>query len=152
MVAIEPEKNTQLSGLYQSSGNYCTQCEAEAFRRITFFFDRPDVLSVFKVKIIAEKTDFPVLLANGNPQKSGELADGKHFAIWDDPHPKPSYLFALVAGKLEQVSGEFITMSGKKVALNILAEPHNIDKCEYALGALIRSCLLYTSPSPRDRG
>ena len=139
VVAIEPEKNTQLSGLYQSSGNYCTQCEAEGFRRITFFFDRPDVLSVFKVKIIAEKTDFPVLLANGNPQESGELADGKHFAIWDDPHPKPSYLFALVAGKLEQVSGEFITMSGKKVALNILAEPHNIDKCEYALGALIRS-------------
>ena len=139
IVAIQPEKNTQLSGLYQSSGNYCTQCEAEGFRRITFFFDRPDVLSVFKVKIIADKVDFPILLANGNPQESGELADGKHFAIWDDPHPKPSYLFALVAGKLEQFSGNFTTMSGKNVVLNILAEPHNIDKCEYALGALIRS-------------
>ena len=139
VVAIEPEKNTQLSGLYQSSGNYCTQCEAEGFRRITFFLDRPDVLSVFRVKIIANKTDFPILLANGNPQETGGLADGKHFAIWDDPHPKPSYLFALVAGKLKQVSGKFTTMSGKAVELNILAEPHNIDKCDYALGALIRS-------------
>ena len=139
VIAIEPEKNTQLSGLYQSSGNYCTQCEAEGFRRITFFLDRPDVLSVFTVKIIANKADFPVLLSNGNPQESGDLDGGKHFAIWDDPHPKPSYLFALVAGKLEKVSGEFTTMSNKKVALNILAEPHNIDKCDYALGALIRS-------------
>lgn len=138
-VAIEPEKNTQLSGLYQSSGNYCTQCEAEGFRRITFFLDRPDVLSVFKVKIIADKADFPVLLSNGNPQDSGDLEGGKHYAMWDDPHPKPSYLFALVAGKLKQVSGTFTTMSGKQVELNILAEPHNIDKCQYALDSLIRS-------------
>ncbi len=139
VVAIEPEQNTQLSGLYQSSGNYCTQCEAEGFRRITFFLDRPDALSVFTVKIIADKADFPVLLANGNPQDSGDLENGKHFAVWDDPHPKPSYLFALVAGKLEKVSGEFTTQSGETVELNIFAESHNVDKCDYALGALVRS-------------
>ncbi len=139
IVAVEPEKNTQLSGLYQSSGNYCTQCEAEGFRRITFFLDRPDALSVFKVKIIADKENFPVLLSNGNPEESGDLDQGRHYAVWDDPHPKPSYLFALVAGKLEKVSGEFTTMSGTKVELNILAEPHNVDKCDYALESLIRS-------------
>ena len=139
VVAIEPEKNTQLSGLYQSSGNYCTQCEAEGFRRITFFLDRPDVLAIFSVKIIADKTDFPVLLSNGNPQESGELDNGKHFAIWHDPHPKPSYLFALVAGKLERVTDAFVTMNNRQVELNIYAESHNIDKCDYALGALVRS-------------
>ena len=139
VVAIEPEKNTQLSGLYQSSGNYCTQCEAEGFRRITFFLDRPDALSIFKVKIIADKEKFPVLLSNGNPEEYGDLDQGKHFAVWDDPHPKPSYLFALVAGQLKKVSGEFTTMSGKNIELNILAEPHNVDKCDYALESLIRS-------------
>lgn len=138
-VAIEPEKNTQLSGLYQSSGNYCTQCEAEGFRRITFFLDRPDVLSVFSVKIIADKADFPVLLSNGNPQESGDLDNGKHFAIWHDPHPKPSYLFALVAGKLFRVTDSFVTMNNRQVELNVYAESHNIDKCDYALGALVRS-------------
>jgi len=139
VVAIEPEKNTQLSGLYQSSGNYCTQCEAEGFRRITFFLDRPDVLSVFSVKIIADKVDFPVLLSNGNPHESGSLDNGKHFAIWNDPHPKPSYLFALVAGKLQRVTDSFVTMNNRQVELNVYAESHNIDKCDYALGALIRS-------------
>ena len=139
VVAIEPEKNTQLSGLYQSSGNYCTQCEAEGFRRITFFLDRPDVLSIFSVKIIADKADFPVLLSNGNPQESGDLDDGKHFAVWNDPHPKPSYLFALVAGKLQRVTDSFVTMNNRQVELNVYAESHNIDKCDYALGALVRS-------------
>ena len=139
IVAIEPEKNTQLSGLYQSSGNYCTQCEAEGFRRITFFLDRPDVLSIFNVKIIADQSDFPVLLSNGNPQESGELHDGKHYAVWNDPHPKPSYLFALIAGKLEKVSDQFTTFSGNEIELNIYAEPHNVDKCGYALESLIRS-------------
>ena len=139
VVAIEPEKNTQLSGLYQSSGNYCTQCEAEGFRRITFFLDRPDVLSIFSVKIIADKADFPVLLSNGNPQENGELENGKHFAIWHDPHPKPSYLFALVAGKLQCVTNSFVTMNNRQVELNVYAESHNIDKCDYALGALVRS-------------
>lgn len=139
IVAIVPEQNTQLSGLYQSSGNYCTQCEAEGFRRITFFLDRPDVLSVFSVKITADKANFPVLLANGNPQDHGDLDDGKHFAVWHDPHPKPSYLFALVAGTLQQVSDQFVTMNGREVTLNVYAEAHNIDKCDYALGALVRS-------------
>lgn len=139
VVVIEPEKNTQLSGLYQSSGNYCTQCEAEGFRRITFFLDRPDVLSVFTVKLIADKKQIPVLLANGNLQETGELEGGKHFAVWHDPHPKPSYLFAVVAGKLEKVSEKFKTISGNEVELNVFAESHNIDKCDYALGALIRS-------------
>jgi aminopeptidase N len=138
-VAVQPEKNTQLSGLYQSSGNYCTQCEAEGFRRITFFLDRPDVLSIFTVKLIADKANFPVLLSNGNPQESGDLPGDKHFAVWHDPHPKPSYLFAVVAGKLEKVSEQFTTMSGQSVELNVFAEPHNIDKCDYALGALARS-------------
>jgi len=138
-VCIAPEKNTQLSGLYQSSGNYCTQCEAEGFRRITFFLDRPDVLSVFTVKIIADKETNPILLSNGNPIEQGDLDAGKHFAIWHDPHPKPSYLFALVAGKLEKVSDEFTTASGNKVALNVWSEPHNVDKCDFALQSLIKS-------------
>ena len=95
---IHPETNTQLSGLYMSGGNYCTQCEPEGFRRITWFLDRPDVMSRFTVTIRADKSRYPVLLSNGNPSGSGDLADGRHFAKWVDPHPKPSYLFALVAG------------------------------------------------------
>ncbi|MGH1541250.1 MAG: aminopeptidase N [Arenicella sp.] len=139
IVDIEPEKNTQLSGLYQSSGNYCTQCEAEGFRRITFYLDRPDVLSVFTVTMSADKQSFPVLLANGNLQSSSDLADGRHQAVWHDPHPKPSYLFALVAGNLSKVSDNFTTQSGQPVELNVFAEAHNIDKCDHALRSLVKS-------------
>ena len=98
---LDPDANKALSGLYRSSGNYCTQCEAEGFRRITYFADRPDVLSVYTVRIEAEADANPVLLSNGNPGAAGPLEDGWHFAEWHDPHPKPSYLFALVAGKLD---------------------------------------------------
>ena len=116
---IHPERNTQLSGLYTSGGNYCTQCEPEGFRRITYFLDRPDVMSRFTVTIRADKSRFPVLLSNGNPSGSGDLPDGRHFAKWIDPHPKPSYLFALVAGDLVAVRDQFTTRSGRNVALAI---------------------------------
>ena len=96
----DPSANTQLSGLYRSNGTYCTQCEAEGFRRITYFLDRPDVMAVYTTRIEADKREAPVLLSNGNLKERGELADGRHFVIWHDPHPKPSYLFALVGGDL----------------------------------------------------
>ena len=95
---VDPTANTQLSGLYRSSGTYCTQCEAEGFRRITYFPDRPDMMAVYTTRIEADKAEAPVLLANGNLTESGELPEGRHFAVWHDPHPKPSYLFALVGG------------------------------------------------------
>lgn len=139
VVEIEPEKNTQLSGLYQSSGNYCTQCEAEGFRRITFFADRPDVLSVYTVTIEADQEQYPVLLSNGNQVSSEALPGGRQRVVWHDPHPKPCYLFALVAGKLERVTDQFVTASGNTVELNVYAEPHNIDKCDHALRSLIKS-------------
>ena len=97
---VDPTANTQLSGLYRSSGTFCTQCEAEGFRRITYFPDRPDVMAVYTTRIEADKSEAPVLLSNGNLIDSGDLAGGRHFAIWHDPHPKPSYLFALVGGNL----------------------------------------------------
>lgn len=136
---LQPHLNTELSGLYQSSGNFCTQCEAEGFRRITYYLDRPDVLSVYRVRITADENSCPVLLSNGNPLDSGKLDDGTHWAEWFDPHPKPSYLFALVAGKLDHVTDEFITVSGKKVALNIYAQAHNIEKCDHAMASLKHS-------------
>src|SRR5690606_24516580 len=97
-VHLDPARNTQLMGLYRSNGIWCTQCEPEGFRRITYFLDRPDILSRYKVRLEAKKSEAPVLLANGNPAESGDLGDGRHFAVWEDPHPKPSYLFAMVAG------------------------------------------------------
>lgn len=136
---LQPQRNTELSGLYQSSGNFCTQCEAEGFRRITYFLDRPDVLSVYDVTITADQQDCPILLSNGNPLASGSNDDGTHWARWHDPHPKPSYLFALVAGKLLAVSDEFKTMSGKVIALNIYTQAHNIDKCRHAMDSLQES-------------
>src|SRR6202008_3685719 len=99
-VTIKPQLNTALSGLYTSGGNFCTQCEAEGFRRITWFLDRPDVSARYWVRIEADRARYPVLLSNGNPGERGELPGGRHFAVWDDQHPKPSYLFALVAGDL----------------------------------------------------
>ncbi len=134
-----PSANTALSGLYRSSGTYCTQCEAEGFRRITYFPDRPDVLAVYTVRIEGSTVDTPVLLSNGNLIESGKTGDSRHFATWHDPHPKPSYLFALVAGKLGVVSDNFTTMSGRNVDLKIFVEPGNEDRCDYAMDALKRS-------------
>lgn len=133
---LQPHLNTELSGLYQSSGNFCTQCEAEGFRRITYFPDRPDVLSVYTVKLTADKDTCPVLLSNGNPVSVGDNNDGTHWAQWLDPHPKPSYLFALVAGDLKHISDEFQTLSGKRVELNIYTQAHNIEKCQHAMNSL----------------
>lgn len=136
---IEPENNTALEGLYRTSGNYCTQCEAEGFRKITYYLDRPDVLSVFTTKIIADKSENRYLLANGNLMESGDLEGGKHFAVWQDPHKKPCYLFALVAGNLEKVSDTFNTADGRDVTLEIFVEPRNIEKCEHAMQSLKKS-------------
>src|SRR5688572_24203850 len=121
---IDPTANTKLMGLYRSGGNYCTQCEAEGFRRITYFLDRPDVLSVYTTRIEADREETPVLLGNGNPVESGSIDDtGRHYAIWHDPHPKPSYLFALVGGRPGRVAKRFTTMSGREVELAIYVEP-----------------------------
>ncbi|SHL66103.1 aminopeptidase N [Roseibium suaedae] len=137
---VNPEANTQLSGLYRSSGNYCTQCEAEGFRRITYFLDRPDVLSVYTTRIEGPKADTQVLLGNGNPVESGDIpGTDRHYAIWHDPHPKPSYLFAMVAGNLAHVSDSFVTSSGRKVDLKIYVEPGKEDRCDWAMDSLKRS-------------
>ncbi len=136
---IRPAENTQLSGLYVSKGNFCTQCEAEGFRRITFFPDRPDVMSRYQVTIRGDKAKQPVLLSNGNLVESRDLGDGRHEAVWDDPFPKPSYLFALVAGDLAKVEDSFTTMSGRKVALRIYVEHGNESRCDYAMDVLNRS-------------
>ena len=136
---LQPHLNTELSGLYQSSGNFCTQCEAEGFRRITYFPDRPDVLSVYDVCITANKKNYPVLLSNGNPVAKGDNSDGTHWAKWHDPHPKPCYLFALVAGDLKHISDEFQTLSGNRVELNIYTQAHNIEKCQHAMDSLKNS-------------
>ena len=136
---VDPSANTQLSGLYRSSGTYCTQCEAEGFRRITYFPDRPDVMAVYTTRIEADKGEAPVLLANGNLTGSGALPDGRHFAVWHDPHPKPSYLFALVGGDLACVEDKFRTMSGRDVTLRIYVEHGKQDRCAYAMDSLKRS-------------
>lgn len=134
-----PDANTALEGLYVSGGMLCTQCEPEGFRRIAYFPDRPDVLSRYRVRLEAERTRFPVLLANGNRVAFGDLDDGRHFAVWEDPFPKPSYLFALVAGDLVCRNATFTTMSGRDVALEIWVEAHNADRCEHALASLARA-------------
>lgn len=134
-----PIENTALTGLYLSSDIYCTQCEAQGFRRITYYLDRPDVMAVFRTRITGDKKTVPVLLSNGNLVESGELADGQHFAVWHDPFPKPAYLFALVAGDLAMVEDKFTTMSGRDVCLRIFVEKGNEDRCAYAMGALQRS-------------
>src|SRR6266700_5781094 len=136
---IDPSANTQLSGLYRSSGTFCTQCEAQGFRRITYFPDRPDVMAVYTTRIEANKTEAPILLSNGNVTESGEIAGGRHFAIWHDPHPKPSYLFALVGGDLACIEDRFVTMSGRNVALRIYVEHGKEERCAYAMDSLKRS-------------
>jgi len=138
-VRITPHTNTTLEGLYVSGGLFTTQCEAEGFRRITFHPDRPDLLSRFRVRIEADRSSCPVLLSNGNGIEAGPLPDGRHYAVWDDPFPKPSYLFALVAGDLEEVRGSFITASGRPVALRLHVEPGDAPYTAHALASLQRS-------------
>ena len=136
---IQPIANTQLMGLYASGGMLCTQCEAEGFRRITFFPDRPDVLSIYRVRMAGDKGRFPVLLSNGNREAAGEFADGTHWAEWHDPWPKPCYLFALVAGELVANSASFTTMSGREVDLNIWVRPGDESRTGHAMDSLIAS-------------
>jgi aminopeptidase N len=136
---IDPAANTQLEGLFLSNGMFCTQCEPEGFRRITYFLDRPDNLSVFTVRIEADKEQYPVLLSNGNRVQSGELPGGRHFAVWHDPFPKPSYLFALVAGDLGSIHDSFVTMTGRRIALDIYVEHGNEPRARYAMDALKRA-------------
>jgi len=138
-VRIHPEKNTSLMGLYKSSGNFCTQCESEGFRRITWFLDRPDVMATYQVTLTADRAKYPVLLSNGNRISQEDLGDGRHRVIWEDPFKKPSYLFAVVAGDLHCHRGDFKTMSGRSIELEVYVEPRDADKCEHALGSLQRS-------------
>ncbi len=133
---IKPQENTCLEGLYKSSSMFCTQCEAEGFRRITYYLDRPDVMSRFTTTITADKALYPVLLSNGNEVERGESGAGRHFVTWEDPFRKPCYLFALVAGNLLNIDDEFITSSGRKVSLRMFVEPQNKDKCDHALSSL----------------
>ncbi len=136
---ICPEENTALEGLYRSSSMYCTQCEAEGFRKITYYQDRPDVLSRFKTTIVADAQRYPNLLSNGNLVHEAALPDGRREVTWEDPFPKPSYLFALVAGDLALLEDTFTTMSGRQVKLQIFSEAHNIAQCDYAMDVLKRS-------------
>ncbi len=138
-VVIHPEANKTLSGLYRTAGNFCTQCEALGFRRITYFLDRPDVMAKYQVTIRANSEEYPVLLSNGNCVSKKELPDGKTEVQWEDPHPKPCYLFALVAGNLLCHEGTFVTQGGREVKLEIWVEPQNIDRCEHALVSLQKS-------------
>ncbi|MEB2327270.1 MAG: aminopeptidase N [Pseudomonas sp.] len=138
-VVIHPETNTALEGLYKSGSMFCTQCEAEGFRKITYYLDRPDVMSKFTTTVSAEQKAYPVLLSNGNPIASGSEDNGRHWATWEDPFKKPAYLFALVAGDLWCVEDSFTTMSGRNVALRIYVEPENIDKCQHAMDSLKKS-------------
>jgi len=133
---INPKANTALTGLYLSGGNFCTQCEAQGFRRITYMLDRPDVMARYTTTLVADKAQYPVLLANGHLRESGELGANRHWAKWADPFPKPTYLFALVAGDLARIEDQFITQSGRQVTLQIYVQSHNIDKCQHAMQSL----------------
>jgi aminopeptidase N len=136
---IEPQNNTRLEGLYKSSGMFCTQCEAEGFRCITYFPDRPDVMARFSTRIEADKSTYPILLSNGNDVDRGDLEGGRHFVTWEDPFPKPSYLFALVAGDLTEKRDTFKTCSGRDIDLRMYVEPRNAEKCDHALDSLKRA-------------
>ncbi|QJD29272.1 aminopeptidase N [Methylococcus geothermalis] len=133
---INPEANTALEGLYLSDGMFCTQCEPHGFRRITYYIDRPDVMSLFTTTIVADQSRYPVLLSNGNRIASGELKNGRHWVRWEDPFKKPCYLFALVAGRLACLEDRFVTASGREIALQIYVEPHDRDKCDHAMQSL----------------
>jgi aminopeptidase N len=133
---FDPSANMALEGLYVTNGTFCTQCEAEGFRRITYFPDRPDVLAEFTVTMRADKTAFPVLLSNGNLISQRDIAQGKHEAVWHDPHKKPSYLFALVAGKIDKITDHFTTLSGRKVLLEIYSTTANLPRCTWAMECL----------------
>ncbi|WP_265947364.1 aminopeptidase N [Dechloromonas sp. A34] len=139
VVRIQPDKNTRLSGLYRSKDGYFTQCEAQGFRRITWFLDRPDVMATYTVTLHADQATYPVLLANGNPVASGDEPNGRHWARWADPFKKPAYLFAVVAGKLDGLFDTFQTASGRTVQLAIYVEPGKLDQCPHAMAALQKS-------------
>ena len=136
---VNPKANTALEGLYLSNTMLCTQCEAEGFRKITYFLDRPDVMSVFKTTLVGDKDKYPVLLSNGNKVAEGELKNNRHWVTWEDPFKKPCYLFALVAGELDCIEDSFTTMSGREIALQIFVESHDIDKCDHAMQSLKNS-------------
>jgi aminopeptidase N len=136
---LDPSSNTRLEGLYRSGSVYCTQCEAQGFRRITYFSDRPDVLSVFTTRIEANKAEAPILLGNGNPVASGDAGEGRHFAVWSDPFPKPCYLFAVVGGEFDSIHEEFTTVSGRKVNLGIYVHKGKQQRAFYAMESLIRA-------------
>ena len=136
---VDPSANTKLMGLYRSSGVYCTQCEADGFRRITYFLDRPDVMAVYTTRIEAALDEAPVLLGNGNRVEAGPAGPGRHFAVWHDPHPKPAYLFALVGGRLDKAERPFTTMEGRHVELAVYVEPGKAGRAAYALDAIARS-------------
>lgn len=138
-VAIKPQENTALEGLYKASGIFCTQCEAEGFRKITYYLDRPDVMANFSTTVVANKAAYPVLLSNGNPVERGELDEGNHFVKWVDPFKKPAYLFALVAGDLKHIEDTYTTASGREVLLQIFVEAENISKCDHAMLSLKQS-------------
>lgn len=139
VVEIKPQLNTSLEGLYKSRTMFCTQCEAEGFRKITYYLDRPDVMSEFTTTIVADKKCYPILLSNGNLVAEGATSDGRHFATWHDPFKKPAYLFALVAGDLAHIEDSFITCSGRGVTLKIFVEPKDLDKCDHAMASLKNS-------------
>ncbi|HGS4811974.1 TPA: aminopeptidase N [Vibrio parahaemolyticus] len=136
---IDPEANTALEGLYKSGGAFCTQCEAEGFRRITYYLDRPDVLAKYTTKVIADKATYPYLLSNGNRIAQGEAENGRHWVQWQDPHPKPAYLFALVAGDFDVLHDKYTTMSGRNVDLEIFVDKGNLDRAGHAMTSLINS-------------
>lgn len=136
---INPEANTALEGLYKSGGAFCTQCEAEGFRRITYYLDRPDVLAKYTTTVIADKLQYPYLLSNGNRIDQGDLSEGRHWVKWQDPHPKPAYLFALVAGDFDVLRDQYKTKSGRDVALEIFVDKGNLDRAGHAMTSLINS-------------
>ncbi|MBY7950913.1 aminopeptidase N [Vibrio fluvialis] len=134
-----PEANTALEGLYKSGGAFCTQCEAEGFRRITYYLDRPDVLAKYTTTVIADKAQYPFLLSNGNKVEQGEAGNGRHWVKWQDPHPKPAYLFALVAGDFDVLRDKFVTQSGRNVDLEIFVDKGNLDRAHHAMASLINA-------------
>ncbi|AOW78556.1 aminopeptidase N [Colwellia sp. PAMC 20917] len=138
---IDPLNNTSLEGLFKSGGAFCTQCEAEGFRRITYYLDRPDVMSIFSTKVIADKKRYPYLLSNGNKTAAGDLPQGKHFTCWYDPHPKPCYLFAVVAGDFDLLVDTFTTQDKRDVALEIFVDKGNLPKAQHAMASLKKSML-----------